>query len=493
MPMGDITESIQDGGLGIQPPSNAQLRVIAGVCTGGTANTVYAFTDQASLVSTLTGGPAVECAAYELGVAGGTILVCPINASVQGVASAVSATRVAASNGTVTVSSGTPLDAFSVRIKVVSAGTGQLVTGGNVAVQVSVDGGSTYGAITLVPASGAFTLRDPKSTATGLVLAFSVSTSTFDYGDTFAIACQAPFYSATDVNNMYTGLLADLNEPAWVHIVGYPTAGVSSVNAAASATIASTVSTNMTLAQTNGQYLFTVMEAPPSTDADISSAFVNFTDRRVKVEAGTDVITSPISGSKFTRSQAWALSARLAAIRPSVSPGQTGSGLQPNSPGGPLQGVVSINRDERTATTKLFDQGFGVVTTYRRLPGFYCDTGRMKAPPGSDFTYVMNRRVMDQACSNSRRALYKYLNCAIRVNSTTGLILDQDALAVEQYVEQYIRAAMGTEFSDISIDVLRNNILTSNQLQVRVNVTPFGYATSISETIGFVNPALALV
>jgi hypothetical protein len=494
MPAGTVTTTANDGGLGTLPSSTAKAHVIAGVCTGGTAGVLYPFSTQKSLTDTLVGGPAVQAAAYELAFDGGPIYVCPINASVAGVASAVTVVRAASSTGTITVAAGTPLDCYSVKIRVSSTGTGQLVTTGLVQVQVSVDGGTTYGAAQFVPNTGTFILRDQRSVATGLTLSFTVATTTFDYGDVHSFTCQAPFYSASDVTTMFTGLFADTTDWAWIHLVGYPTAGSSSANATASAVIASTVATNMATAYAAGQYVFAIMEAPPSTDAYLTTAFLNFTDRRVKIECGTDVLTSPLDGNSYTRSHAWPLSARLGMIRPSISPGQTGDGGIPDAPGGPLQGVVSINRDERTAGASMYDQGFGVSMTYQGFPGFFCDAGRMKAPAGSDYTLVMYRRVMDQACKYARIAGFKYLNSPLAVDSTTGHLLAATAAGIKSYVDKYVRAAMGTEFSDLIITVNdTDNLLTVQKLKIKVQVIGFAYALNVEEEIEFYNPALTLV
>jgi len=491
MPAGTVTTTVNDGGLGTLPTSTSRAHVVAGVCTGGTPGTLYSFSDVKTLVDTLVGGPGVQAAAYELALDGPPILVCPINASVVGVAGAVSVVRTGLSNGTVTVASGTPYDAFSVKIKVASAGTGQLVSTGLVQVQVSVDGGTTYGAAQFVPNTGTFVLRDQKSVATGLTLTFSVAASTFDFGDVFSFTCQAPFYSATDVNNMFTGLFASPTEWAWCHLVGYPTVGSGSANAAASAVIASAIATNMASAYANGRFVFSIMEAPPSTDAELTTAFLNFTDRRVMIAAGTDVLTSPVDGNSFTRSQAWPLSARLGQLRPSVSPGQTGDGGVPDAPGGPLTGVVSINRDERTATSSLYDQGFSVVTTYQGISGFFCDAGRMKAPAGSDYTLVMYRRVMDQACRYARLAGFKYLNSPLPVDSATGTLLKAAATGIKSFIDKYIRASMATEFSDIVISVNdTDNLLTVQKLKIKVQIIGFAYALNVEETVEFFNPAL---
>lgn len=492
MPVGNVTETIRDGGLGIIPSTTSGQHVVLGVASLGTVNTLYSFSTNEDIQATVGVGPGPEAAAFELSYpnSGGQIYFMPVTASVVGVSTAVTPTRVGASTGTVSISGGTPLDAYQVNIKIVSLGVGQLVTGTNVAVQVSLDNGQTYSPTTLVPASGTFVL-----TGTGLTLAFSVAASTFDFGDQFAFTCQAPFYGSSDITSAMTALGNDVRTWGFLHLVGFPTVGASGANATSSAALAATLSTNLATFANNFRYVRAIMDAPPSADSDLQAQFLNFVDGRVMVVAGTDVLTSALSGRKYTRSHAWATSGRLGGSRVSTSPGRTADG--------PLPGIVSLLRDERKQATQLFDQRFSVALTYLGQNGFYSDIGRTMSALGSDFSFIMNGRVMDQACVITRQALFQFLNTAVRVNPTTsgqvgqpggpGTIFESDARGIESFVEKAIRNVMSADITDVSVKVNRtDNLISTNLLRVTTRITPFAYASSISEDIGFVNPALVL-
>lgn len=490
MPIGNVTETIRDGGLGIVPSSISQTMVVLGTSQGGTANTLYSFSTIDDISSTLIAGEAAELAAYVLSVAGGSVYVMPLNASVAGVAGAVTPTRVATSTSVMTTT-GTVYDGFNVIVTVVSAGTGQLVTSGAVQIKVSLDGGLTQGPAVIIPAAG--TITGLYGTALNLVFTTAASAN-LDFGDKFAFTCQAPFYSATDLNNAFSALFLLPNTWSLVALAGYPTVGASAANATSSATIATALDTNMQTGATNFRYAHAVMQAPPSADGDLQTAYLNFSSAqgRVKVEAGTCPLMSPLTGRQITRGWSYTVAARLKASRPSVSPGQVGL-----TDGGPMKGVVSITRDERK-TPGLFDSRFGVSLTYLGVPGFFADLGKTMAASNSDFTYVMNGRVLDAACTSSRAALLQFLNSPIRVNASNGTILEQDARAIENYVENAVRAAIGTEISpdsgsSKSVQIIVNrttNILSTSQLLVKTRVIPVGYAGSISEDIGFLNPSL---
>lgn len=492
MPIGNVSETIRDGGLGIIPSTTALQHVVLGTASLGTPNTLYSFSTNEDITATVGVGPGPEAAAFELSYpnSGGQIYFMPITASVVGVSTTVTPVRVGTSTGTVTISAGTPLDAYQAIVKIVSAGVAQLVTGGTVAIQYSLDNGQTFSQTALVPTSGTFVL-----TGTGLTLSFSLTTTNFDFGDQFTFSCQAPFYGASDITSAMTALGADLRTWGFLHLVGFPTVGISSANATASATLAATLSTNLATFANNFRYVRAVMEAPPSLDSDLQSSFASFADGRVMVVAGTDVLNSPLSGRKFTRSHAWTTAGRLGGSRVSTSPGRTSDG--------PLPGIVKLIRDERTASTALFDQRFAVGLTYLGQPGFYSDIGRTMAALGSDFTFIMNGRVMDQACTITRQALFQFLNSSIRVNPVgsgqagqpggPGTIVESDAHGLESFVEKQIRAVMAADITDVFVKVNRtDNLLSTNLLRVTTRITPLAYAGNISEDIGFQNPSLVL-
>lgn len=89
MPIPSATLSIQDGSLGISPPSSGNVAVVTGVCSKGTPNTVYGgFRDITTMVNQLGYGPAVEAAALII-AAGGLVYVVPVTPSYDGAASTV--------------------------------------------------------------------------------------------------------------------------------------------------------------------------------------------------------------------------------------------------------------------------------------------------------------------------------------------------------------------------------------------------------------------
>ena len=79
MALPKITQIIQDGSLGIVPPSPANVVAKLGVCSSGTVNTVQQFSGPSVKVikDALGTGPLAEAAAHSLEIAGGPVTAVP--------------------------------------------------------------------------------------------------------------------------------------------------------------------------------------------------------------------------------------------------------------------------------------------------------------------------------------------------------------------------------------------------------------------------------
>ena len=143
-----ITQIIQDGSLGIVPPSPANVVAKLGVCSAGAANTVQQFSGPSVKVikDALGTGPLAEAAAHSLEIAGGPVMTVPVSASVPGAAGAV--TRVGTGTAGLGVS-GAPKDSYQVEVHVTRAATG--LAAAAAAFIFSVDGGDTFSPEIAVP------------------------------------------------------------------------------------------------------------------------------------------------------------------------------------------------------------------------------------------------------------------------------------------------------------------------------------------------------
>lgn len=493
MAIPDTTLTIREFSLGITAGSSARAHVKVGNSSQGTVNYLYSFSDIADVQATLGYGPLVESIAYALAVAGGPVYAMRVNATAGGTAGAVTKSNTAgATPGTATMTvTGTPYDAYDVRVDIVRGG--DTLVAGTAVFRYSLDGGLTWSADLAVPTGGTYAV-----TGTNLSFVWAyVSGTAFVAGDRWTFRTTAPGFSTGELSTTFDAFTATSVEAAFAHVVGPATgtAGTAGGSASAnSAAVAAIVDTKLGTAANAFRFMFGVVEAPAfdSTytaipDADLETAFSAFSSPRVMVAAGYANITSPITSRQISRSAAWPITARLAQVQPSESPAFVDRG--------PLRYVTALGRDER-ATQRLDAARFATLRTIiGRTGGFYVTNGRIMAAPGSDFTYVMNRRVMDIAAKSVRDAVVgKFLNKAITVDSTTGMVAEFEARNIESYTEALLRAAIVEpgDASSVQVAVDRtNNILSTSTLKVRARVIPKGYAMFIDIDLGFLNPALA--
>lgn len=469
MPIPDATLAIKDGALGLVPQDTSGIQAVIGTCSLGTANVVQSFGDQQALKDSLGTGPLVEYASYLLSLGGGPVICVKAPSSTAG--SAGSVTPVGAGTSVMTVT-GTPLDSYNVVVKILTAAAA--VTSGVGTFKISLDGGVTYGNEIALPVASTYLIPN-----TGLTLNFAAGTLV--KGDTYAFVCVAPAYSLSDLNTAMTALLADPSTWFQVTCLGLP------ADAAASAAIFAALDSKLSTAEAGYRFAKAAMQAADVSDANLITAFSALASTRVEVVAGFCDVTSALSGFAFKRGALFPVAARASKAPPSEDLGRVASG--------PLKGVTKLYRDE-FASPGLDAQRFSTLRTHVGLAGFYITNSRQMASQSSDFRYTQFRRVMDVASASVRASQLRYLNDNVRVNSTTGLILEEDARNVEKYIESRLRTAVTQQgfASEVAVTVDRtNNLLTTNELKVKYRVIPLGYTKAITGEIGFFNPQVVAV
>lgn len=194
MSLPSVSLTALDGALGLTPPAANGLQVKVGVCSSGTANTLYRFNDPKKLVDTLGTGPVVEAAAHLLNVAGGIVYVCKADTDVAGSQGSWTRTGTGPSPGC--ASTGTPLDGYEVIVLIVRGGTR-----GTATFKVSFDGGDTYSPEYATAASITAFASD-----TGLTLTFA--TGTYVAGDTYTSTSTAPGFTTTSLGDALDAMSA---------------------------------------------------------------------------------------------------------------------------------------------------------------------------------------------------------------------------------------------------------------------------------------------
>ena len=470
--MGEVTLTVTDGALGIAPQSIDGIAAKIGCCSSGTVGTVYAFSDIKTLVATLGQGPLIEAAAHSLTVAGGPVYCIRATSSTAGSAGAVTQSG----TGPVVTVAGAANDAYSTKVLIVAGGA--LATG---TFKVSLDNGASYGAIYTLPTGGTYLIPD-----TGLTLTFAAGS--YVIAELYSFTSVAPMFDATALTAALTALSADPREWRLVHATGQ------AADASGTATLISAMDVALTLMATNFRYVRGFIEAADTTDALLIAALAAIAPLRVGLCVGFEILNSVISGRQYKRNCGLSVAARAVKVPVHEHLGRVATGSLP--------GITSLLRDERV-TPGMDTQRCTTLRTYVGLTGCYITAGRTLAPVTSDYQLIQNGFVIDKACRSVRTSLLRFLNDSVRVNKTTGFILEKDAQKVEVYVKGLLNTALKlgptgpsetSDASDTSVSVSRTeNILSSSTLPVTVRVTPLGYMTQISVDIGLLNPALTLV
>lgn len=474
MALPDVTITVSDGALGLAETSG-NLHAKLGLSSGGTANTVYSFGDIAVAKATLLAGPLLEDVAFHLATAGGPVLAVPVTPSNAGTIGSVTLTGTGVTPGA--SATGTPRDKYDVVVKIIAGGAVATAS-----FQVSFDGGVTFSPTTATAASITTYVA-----STGLTLTFAAGT--YVANDLYKFSTVAPTYSSSDLNTAIDALLADARDVAFIHVVGTTGGADDAAKITSFVALCTAVATKMATAETAKRWEFAIMEAPEITEgAWAASATWNaFASTRISPALGRVTIQSQVSSRQTTRSLGTPYAARLASIPVQEHPGKAARG--------PLPGIVSMSRDERS-TPGGDAARFTTARTFPRRHGYYLTNGRTAASAGSDFVKIMNRRVIDKACRSADSALFQFLNVDLRVNADDGTIFEADARNIEAAVDAALTAdlvATGNASSVSSVVNRSSNVLSTETIPVTIRIVPKGYASFITADVGLLNPALQVV
>jgi hypothetical protein len=376
-------------------------------------------------------------------------------------------------SGTATLLDGSthsPVDAYEVWVEITTAGA--LGAG---AFRYSLDGGNNWTGSIGIPAGGKYIIPD-----TGVVLTFSGS---FSLDDVYKGTATGAAFVNGDLTTALVALHANASEWGFLHVIGTPSSAANAV------TLGGVVGAQTTAMEAAFRYVWGLIECPASEgDSAIKTAFASYVDARIGVAVGDEDLISPLSGRRTKRNKAWSYAARLSAIKLSSHPGQVAA----TDNGGALKNVLALYRDE-SATPGLDEARFVTARTLIGQPGYFVTRGKMMASTSSDFQNVMNRRVMDRACTVARSAFLLYVNSSVAIDDTTGFIDERSAVDIEAVVQAKLEAALidEGEASSVRVVVARtDNLLSTSILNTEVEVIPKGYTETIKVGIGFKNPAL---
>lgn len=462
MTLPEVNVKFDDFQLGLVPPV-ADAHAKLGVAAAG-PYTPQSLTRGTQIPPLYQGGPLAGAAAVAL-LESAPVVCVRVATTTDGAAGSVTRSGTTAGTATITVT-GTPNDAYDVSLRVTRGGT---TAAGDAAVIVTVNGQD--GPERAVPVGGAVTVPD-----TGVSVQFGAGTIL--KGNVAAFSTTAPAATVADIAAALEGLLATRPALRFVHILG-----------AATPALVAAVDAILTERETRSYYVHAILEARPMADGEsmsdyraaIDTQFAGRVAMRVAIALEGGEIYNPLTRRLEMRSAAWKASGRRAASPIGDAAYRVRSGAL--SAMGDLTFDANLTGDAgRYVTLRTFDAREGV----------YLASWPMLAPTGSDYDEVQRREVIDRAAQIGAAAAMDYLGEDLTVDTTTGFLLESEALGMEAFIVGRITAGIGDNASGARVRVDREkNILSTQDLDFTLSVIPKGYAKRVNVRVGFLNPALA--
>ena len=490
-----VNLTVADNGLGQTPPGAGNEMVVIGCTSSGTANVPVTSTNPNDFITNNGYGPAVQAAAFIAARTGNP--VCLVKAATVTNGSNTAVTKTGSGTSVMTLT-GNPVDTFYGLVTVTTAGT--IGTSG-ITFTVSLDAGrSIYQTVSLGTAT---TYVVPN---TGLTLNFAAGTMVL--GNTYAWVSTEPLWNDAGISSAMQALWTLPSTFLDILITGDATgADISAFDGYMTTLFNKRRYSRMLTNARDAVWGGTSTETETTWIAAIEADHANDSTVRVGVSGGHYNLISPIDQVQYRRPLSWSAAQRDSAVAIQVDLGRVADGALPQlviptkTSGWPFgtpnaNSADGFNYHDESVTPGLDAARFLTAWSLTGLPGFFIKNPNLMAPPGSDFNWLQHGHVIDVACAVWYLFAVKLLSSAVRVNKTTGFILEQDAQAIEMSGTATLRNALLAPgaVSDVFATVSRtDNILATSTITTTVSVIPLGYVKSINTQITFVNPATQAV
>lgn len=470
MALPGVSVRIEDGQMGILPAAASGRHVKIGVASDGPVGQIVRVGDAEAALETFGTGPLVSSLLDSFGAGARLPLVIRAEADIPGTIGQVTATKTGGGDMSAT---GSPLDAYRVRVEIVDTGRFNTAT-----FRYSLDGGVTWSGLVTVPDDGKYTIA-----GTGITVEFQEDNeeppSSFAAGDLYAFDTVAPQASVQSVNAAIDVAFATPELYELIHVVGDSDSAMWAA-----------LATRATEAEANFRYIHFVAEArgpePGETLDEWVDALIaersSVSSSRASVVAGRGSIPERHTGLQSERNGAGVYVGRLMSIPVQRAAGRVRDGALP--------GIAALPDGYTSAHAAALDgAGFVTFMQYIGLSGVYVANARMLAEPTSDFQHAEHRRVMDKACQQVRIAALAHVHDDI---PGAGEGQELAFRAMEAYLRQPLdEMAANQEITSGRVTIPRDqNILAAERIRIRVGVVPRGYLREIAVVIGFENPFL---
>lgn len=483
-----VTITELDGALGVLPPSSGALYALVGVSSKGTQDTPATFARVRDVVAAFGSGPLVEAACHYIERYGKPVVLVRTGQTTVGTATAIVVTGVLGTSVITRDVTVIPIDDYEFVFKVVTGGT---IAAAGITYQVSLDGGRTYGPVTALGTANTLTIAADTSptgsAAPGIKINFAAGTLLA--GDTCSFRTSAPMYNSTELASALLALGNSIITWELVHVVGV-----------IDATLFDAIELKLAAFAAAGKYRWWIGNVRMPTIGETESAYKTALDAIFAAKAsvygdlcGASLkMISSVSGRQYKRPIAFVVGAREASVSHEIDTAAIDLG--------PISGSIrdaNGNADEHDESINpgLDDSRFTVLRTWEGIAGVYINRPRIFSAAGSDFELVPHRRVLNLAHAALRQYFMRRLNKPVRVSSTTGFILEEEALEIESGAKSAMRAVLLAKPKASAIEFVlsrTDNLLSTKTMTGQARVVPLAYSEFINLDVGFKNPTLAV-
>lgn len=159
-----------------------------------------------------------------------------------------------------------------------------------------------------------------------------------------------------------------------------------------------------------------------------------------------------------------------------------------------LTNTAHINTFNEGQLGIIYDKGYIFPRKHVGLNGYFWVDDSTCTALTDDYAYISRCRVIDKVYRIVRTTYLTDLLDNILVDEDTGKIPAAILKSFQAKIERSIDTQMtaNSEISGISAFVdPTQDIIATNEIKIRVDITPVGYARKFTITIGFINPNLA--
>jgi hypothetical protein len=477
-----------DGALGILPPSAGALYAVVGVSNSGTADTPATFARVKDVVAAFGSGPLVEAGCHYIERYGKPVVFVKTGQTTVGTASTIAIVNPGTSVITRDVAV-VPIGDYEFAFRIVTAGT---IGSAGITFQWSLDAGRNWSPVTALGTAVVFTVpadaSPTGSAAPGIKLAFAAGTMLATTSCSFRTTSPQP--NGTEVASALLALGNSIITWEILHLT-----------CILDATVFAALEVKVAAWKAAGKYHPWIANVRPilitgETEAQYKTALDAIFSSLATVDgdicAATVKMISSVSGREYKVPFSYVYAAREASVSHEINVAAIDLGPLPCS-----IRDANGNNDEHDESINpgLDDSGFTVARTWEGIAGVYVNRPNLFSAAGSDFELLPHRRVINLGHAALRAYFQRRLNKPVRVNATTGFLLESEALEIESGARAAMRSVLlaKPKASAVAFVLSRtDNILSTKTFTGQARVTPLGYPEAINLDVGFQNPAMSV-